>query len=236
MHPSAPLPQPSAPAPLAAFPADPGAPAPAPDRETLRRRGRRLEWLTLALSAGEAAVGIAAGLRADSVALLGFGLDSLIEMASALVLLWRFLPARPGGARWLSERQALRLVGICLFLLGAYVAWQAVADLWLRARPERSPVGMALAVASLVAMPLLARAKRRVAAPLHSAALRADALQADVCAWLAAVTLAGLSLNAVLGWWWADPVAALCMVPLIAREGVRALRGQACGCAGCELD
>jgi divalent metal cation (Fe/Co/Zn/Cd) transporter len=200
----------------------------------LRRRGRRLEWLTLVLCAGEASVGLTAGVRAESVALVGFGLDSLIEMTSALVLLWRFLPKRPGGPRMLSERQALRAVGVCLFLVGIYVGYEAVRDLLMWDRPRPSLPGILLGMASLVAMPLLARAKRRVATPLHSAALRADALQADVCGWLAGVMLVGLVLNALLGWWWADPLAGLCMVPLIAREGIRALRGEPCGCTRCK--
>ena len=212
-------------------PRDPGA-----GRETLRRRGRGLEWLTLALCAGEAGVGLAAGVRADSVALLGFGLDSLIEMASALILLWRLLPAGGGQGAVARERQALRAVGGCLFLLGAYIAYQAGRDVLLREQPRASVAGIALAVGSLVAMPLLARAKRRLADPLHSAALRADALQAEVCTWLAAVMLAGLVLNAALGWWWADPAAALCMVPLVVREGLRALRGEACSCVSCHAE
>jgi divalent metal cation (Fe/Co/Zn/Cd) transporter len=204
-------------------------------REALRLRGRRLEWLTLALCAVEAGVGVVAGVCAGSVALVGFGLDSLVEMTSALVLLWRLLPAA-GGARVPTERQALRAVGACLLVLAAYVGSEAARDLWLRQRPEVSVPGIALALGSLVAMPLLARAKRRVAAPLHSAALKADALQADVCGWLAGMMLLGLALNAALGWWWADPAAALCMVPLIALEGIRAWRGQTCACVGCHAD
>jgi divalent metal cation (Fe/Co/Zn/Cd) transporter len=129
---------------------------------------------------------------------------------------------------------ALRIVGACFLALAAYVAFEAVAHLVTRADASRSAAGMVLTGASIVVMPLLARAKRRVGAALGSGALRADARQSDFCAYLSAIVLAGLLLDAALGWWWADPAAALLMTPIIAIEGVRAVRGEACTCA-CDL-
>ncbi len=204
----------------------------APGREDLRRRGRALEWLTLLFCAVEAGVGIFEGRASSSVALLGFGLQSLIEGASGATILWRLRGGQAGGGR-ASELRALRLIGFSLLAVAAYILWEAVRDLYLSERPGHSVVGIALAVFSLVSMPLLAHAKRAVARGLHSAAMRADAVHTDVCTWQAAIMLAGLGLHVGLGWWWADPVAALLMVPLIAREGVRALRGESCGCVEC---
>ena len=201
------------------------------DRELLRRRGRALELATLAACAVEAVVGLWAGRMDSSIALVGFGLQSLIEGASGATMLWR-LRGRAGRSA-ARERLALRLIGGSLLLVAAYVAYDAGRTLWLRTAPEKSPAGIALAVASLVAMPLLARAKRTVARGLHSAALRADAVHTDVCTWQAAIMLVGLTLNLWQGWWWADPAAALLMVPFIAREGVRAMRGESCGCVDC---
>ena len=124
-----------------------------------------------------------------------------------------------------AERTTLRIVGWCFLALAVYVAADSAKTLWLREAPDTSVVGMALTALSVVVMPLLARAKREVAAALSSAALRAEAGQTSLCAYLSAITLGGLALNAILGWWWADPVAALCMVPIIAKEGVAAVRG-----------
>ena len=163
-------------------------------------------------------------MAASSIALIGFGIDSVIECASGAVLLWR-LQSDAGEAR---EALALKLVGGSFLLLAAYVAYDAVKSLLGREPPEHSVPGIALACASLIVMPLLARAKRRVAARLHSRALRADSRQTDLCAYLSAILLAGLTFNAALGWWWADPVAALVMVPIIGREGLEALRGEVC--------
>lgn len=189
--------------------------------------GRRLEWLSLGWCAVEAGVGLAAGIAAGSPALEGFGGDSVVEMLSGLVLLWRLGSHEHGPAR---ERRALRLVGACFLALAAAIGYEAVTSLAAREAPRGSTVGIALAIASIVGMPLLARAKRRVAARLGSRALEADSRQADLCAYLSAILLAGLGLNAALGWWWADAAAALVMVPIVALEGVRALRGETCDC------
>lgn len=191
------------------------------------RRGRRLEYLTIGWNSLEAVVAVVAGLAAGSIALVGFGLDSVIEVTSGVALLWR-LHADAPERRERAERVALKIVGASFLALAAYVAFDAVKSLARREPPEASYVGVALAALSLVVMPLLARAKRRVAAEISSRALEADSRQTDICAYLSAILLGGLAANAALGWWWADPAAALLMVPIIAREGVAALRGDAC--------
>lgn len=190
------------------------------------RRGRRLEYLTIGWNSLEALVAVGAGILAGSVALVGFGFDSVIEVSSGIILLWRL--AGDEG----REELALRLVGLSFLALAAYVAFDAVKSLWLAEAPTESYVGIVLAALSLIVMPLLARAKRRVAADLSSRALEADSRQTDICAYLSAILLAGLVLNALYGWWWADPLAALVMVPIIVKEGIEALRGETCCDAG----
>lgn len=190
------------------------------------RRARKLEYLTIGWNFFiEAGVAIGAGVVAGSIALVGFGIDSLIESLSGGVLLWRLWSHEAGERR---ERLALKLVGVSFLILAAYVAFDAAKTLWLREPPEISIVGIALAALSLVVMPVLARAKRRVAVRLQSRALHADSRQTDICAYLSAILLVGLGLNALVGWWWADPVAALVMLPIIVKEGFEALRGEAC--------
>jgi len=190
-------------------------------------RGRRLEYLTLGWNVGEAAVAIGAGMFAGSTALLGFGIDSLIESLSGSVLLWRLSHGEQGERR---EQMARRLVGISLLILAAYVAFEALESLVKKEPPAASYVGIGLAVLSVIVMPLLARAKRKVAANLNSRAMHADSKQTDVCAYLSAILLIGLGANALFGWWWTDPVAALAMVPIIGKEGIGAMRGETCGC------
>jgi divalent metal cation (Fe/Co/Zn/Cd) transporter len=197
------------------------------------RRGRLLEYLTIGWNSLEALVSIAAGLLAGSIALVGFGLDSLIEVSSGAALLWRLHMDAP-ERRERAEQIALKLVGVSFLLLAAYVAFDSVKSLVKREAPETSYVGIAIAALSLVVMPLLARAKRRVAAEISSRALHADSRQTDICTYLSAILLAGLALNALFGWWWADPAAALVMIPIIVKEGVEALRGETCcGETGC---
>ncbi len=173
----------------------------------------------------EAIAAIVSGLLAGSIALVGFGLDSVIECFSGAVLLWRLRAGEQGEVR---ERRALRLVGASFIALAMYVAYEAVESLLRHEPPQKSWFGIGVAVASLIAMPLLARAKQRVAAEIESGALHADSRQTDICAYLSAILLGGLLLNALLRWWWADPVAGLLMVVLIVREGVEALRGTTC--------
>lgn len=191
-------------------------------------RGLSLEYFTVAWNLLEAAIALVSGAVAGSIALIGFGLDSLIEVSSGGILLWRLHADHDEERRERVERCALKLVGASLLLLAAYVAGDSVVSLVRREAPERSLPGIALAITSLIAMPLLARAKRRVASTLGSSALQADSRQTDICAYLSAILLLGLLLNAALGWWWADPVAGLIMVPLIAYEGSEALRGRTC--------
>jgi divalent metal cation (Fe/Co/Zn/Cd) transporter len=189
------------------------------------RRGRKLEYFTLGWNMAEAAVAIGAGWLASSIALVGFGVDSLIECTSGAILLWRLASPAHDESR---ERLALRLVGVSFFLLAAYVCFEAVKSLVTSETPETSVPGIVLAAVSLIVMPLLARAKRKVAADIASHALVADSRQTDICAYLSAILLGGLALNAIFGWWWADPIAALIMVPIIAREGFEAWQGEVC--------
>ena len=199
------------------------------------RNALRLEYLTVGWNVVEGVVAVTAAMVAGSVALLGFGADSFVECASGLVLLWRLGAERRGlDAESLErlDRRAHRLVGASLFLLAAYIAVDAALALWHRDRPSVSVVGIALTAVSMVVMRWLARAKRRAAAALESRALEADAFQTSACFWLSVIALAGIGLNALLGWWWADPVAALAMTWFIGKEGLEALRGEDCGCSG----
>jgi divalent metal cation (Fe/Co/Zn/Cd) transporter len=176
----------------------------------------------------EGVIAILAGLAAGSVALVGFGADSLIEVTASLTAIWRLRSDSDPGRRERSERISLRIIGILFLALAAYVAADATKSLITRQEPDASLVGLVLAAASLVVMPLLANAKRRVAVAMGSGALAAESRQTMLCTYLSAILLGGLILNAALGWWWADPAAALVMVPIIAREGIDAVRGRAC--------
>jgi divalent metal cation (Fe/Co/Zn/Cd) transporter len=190
-----------------------------------RRAGRRIELLSIGWTALESVVGIIAGVLAGSVALISFGIDSVIEVASSLVLVWRLSDASATEDR---EAFAHRLVGVCFLALAIYVSYEALKDLVMSSPPRVTYLGIFYAAVCVVVMPLLARAKRRVAAKLRSHALHADSHQSDICAYLAVILLAGVGLNALFGWWWADPVAALCMVPIVLREAISGLRGQPC--------
>ncbi|HSE50018.1 MAG TPA: cation transporter [Terriglobales bacterium] len=192
------------------------------------RRGIRLEYLTVGWNLLEGLVAVASGAVAGSIALVGFGIDSFIETSSGAVLLWRLRAEHRGADAARLEQRALRLVGLGFLLLAAYVAGDAGLALWRKEAPARSLVGIVLAAVSLVVMPWLAHAKRKAAGALASAALHADSRQTSLCAYLSAILLGGLALNATLGWWWADPVAALAMTPIIVHEGLEALRGEHC--------
>jgi divalent metal cation (Fe/Co/Zn/Cd) transporter len=198
------------------------------DRAAVVHRGRRLEYFTLAWNSLEGLVAVIAGAIAGSISLVGFGIDSFIEVTSGAALLWRMNVDTDVHRRERNEKLALRIVGACFLALAAYIAFESVRDLLQRNAPARSIPGIVLACASLVAMPLLARAKRKVGSALGSAAMRADAKQADFCTWLSAILLIGLLLNALFGFWWADPVAGLVMVPIIAKEGIEGIQGKAC--------
>ncbi|HEX4824261.1 MAG TPA: cation transporter [Candidatus Polarisedimenticolaceae bacterium] len=197
------------------------------NRAALISRALRLEYLTVAWNLFEGLIAVVAAAMAGSVALMGFGIDSFIESASAGVMIWRL---RSENDR--LERPAQRLVGASLFLLAGYIVADSAWTLWTRERPHPSAVGIVLTVISLFVMIWLARAKRRAAAALESRALEADAFQATACWWLSLSALSGMALNAAFGWWWADPVAALIMTFFIGREGLEAWRGED-HCADC---
>src|SRR5260221_2558338 len=198
------------------------------ERAAVVRHGRRLEYFTIAWNALEGVVAVAAGGIAGSISLVGFGIDSFIEVTSGSVLLWRMSVDAELQRREMNERRALRIVGVCFLLLAAYIAYESLLDLWSRRAPEHSIPGIVLACVSLVVMPILSKAKREVVGALCSAAMHADAKQTEFCTYLSAILLAGLLLNALFGLWWADPMAALIMVPIIAKEGIEGLQGKAC--------
>ena len=194
-------------------------------REALERRARWLAWATIAYNLAEGAVAIAAGVAAGSIALISFGGDSLVECLSAVVILWQF-----HGVPEDRERRALRLIGLAFFALAAYVTAESLRTLATGADADPSPVGIALAAVSLVVMPLLSWLKRRTGRELGSRAVVADSVQTLLCTYLSAALLGGLLLNALWGWSWADPVAALVVAAVAAREGREAWRGEACEC------
>lgn len=197
------------------------------ERTAFARRGRRLEYFTIAWNSLEGLIAVGAGAVAGSISLVGFGADSFIEVTSGVALLWR-MAGDDDARRERREVLALRIVGVCFLTLAAYVGYEAVDDLVAGSPPRPSSAGIVLAAVSLAVMPLLSRAKRHVAGALTSGAMRADARQTDFCAYLSAILLAGLALNFTVGWWWADPVAGLAMTPLMAKEGISALRGDRC--------
>ena len=198
------------------------------DRASMARRGRDLEYFTIAWNMLEGLVSVIAGIVAGSISLVGFGIDSFIEVTSGTALLWRMSVDADATRRERNERIALRLVGLCFLALAAYVAYGSLGDLIQRRAPQHSIPGIVLACVSLVVMPLLSRAKRKVGSALGSAAMHADARQTDFCVYLSAILLGGLLLNALFGVWWADPLAGLVMTPIIANEGLKGIRGKAC--------
>jgi divalent metal cation (Fe/Co/Zn/Cd) transporter len=201
------------------------------ERVSVAARGRRLEYFTIGWNALEGITAVAAGVTAGSISLTAFGIDSFIEVTSGAALLWRMSVDANEPQRERNERIALRLVGACFIVLAAYVAIQSTRDLVSHDGQKHSVLGIAIACASLIAMPILSRAKKRVGNELNSAAMQADAKQTDFCVYLSAILLVGLVLNLLLGWWWADPVAGFVMVPIIAREGYRGLRAETCDCS-----
>jgi divalent metal cation (Fe/Co/Zn/Cd) transporter len=197
-----------------------------PDFAALHRRALHLEILTTLWNVAEAVIAIGSGAVAGSSALVAFGVDSLIEVSSAVAVLWRLVKAGPGASFEESEhadRRAQLLVGLTFLLLATYVLVDAGLALLAQEAPRAAPVGIALAAASLIAMPALAYAKQRTARRMGSKALEADAVETWLCAYLSATLLLGLALNASLGWWWADPVAALAMIPFMVWQGRRSI-------------
>lgn len=201
----------------------------APPREPTRREEavRRARWLnaaTIGWNSVEGVVAVLAGLAAGSVSLIGFGFDSAIEVSAAVILTWRLRQERKEDCTQASDRLATRAIAVSFAVLAAYVAFDAITDLAARTQPKTSIPGLVLAALSLAVMPFLARAKRRLAPVLGSAAAAADATQTNLCALLSAVVLLGLGANALLGWWWADPVAGIVIAVIAATEAVRTWR------------
>lgn len=189
----------------------------------LSRHARRLAWATITWNVVEAVVAIVAGSAAGSIALIGFGLDSTVEVLSAFVIVWQLR-----GLEENRERTALKLIAISFYVLAGYVTVQALVDLTSRTEPNSSPVGIGLAIASLIVMPALAAAKRRTGRQMGSSTVVADSNQTKLCAYLSVILLGGLIFNATIGWWWADPVAALAIAMLAINEGRRAWHGETC--------
>jgi divalent metal cation (Fe/Co/Zn/Cd) transporter len=200
----------------------------ATERARLGRRAQLLAGASVTYNVLEAVIAVAAGIAASSVALVGFGLDSVVEVSSGLIILWQFRHRLPET----REQQALRLMALSFFALAAYVGFESVRALFFGGEPEASPVGIGLAAASLVVMPFLSWAQRRTGRALGSNAVVADSTQTLLCTYLSAVLLVGLVLNATLGWGWADPIAGLVIAAVAVREGVEAWRGEGCCAPG----
>ena len=192
------------------------------------KRGRYLQYFTIGYNCLEGLIAIVAGLLAGSIALIGFGVDSVIEVTSGAAVLWRLHADLDDARRERVEAITLRIIGFCFIALAVYVAYDSIISLIHREPPQRSMPGIVLAAASIIVMPLLARAKRKVAREIGSGSMNADAKQTELCSYLSAILLGGLLLNMLWGLWWADPAAALVMVPIIAKEGIEALHGDTC--------
>jgi divalent metal cation (Fe/Co/Zn/Cd) transporter len=210
----------------------PGTP---PSLEWLRaaRRAKQLSWLSLAWMGAEGAIAITAGILAGSIALIGFGIDSAIEGVASLVIVWRFTGHRL--VSHVAEERAQKLVAIQFFILAPYVAFEAIRHLAGAEHPEISVLGMLLTASSVVGMPILGVAKQRLAATLGSSATHGEGAQNLICAYLAGAVFLGLAGNALFGWWWLDPIAALLIAGVAVREGLETWRGEGC-CTGPNLD
>ena len=199
-------------------------------RQQIAARGRRLEYFTIGWNGLEGLVAVGTGVIAGSISLVAFGVDSFIEVTSGAALLWRMAVDADAESRERNEKLSLRILGVCFLALAVYITFESVSDLVGKKAPQHSLPGIVLACAALVVMPLLSRAKRRVGAEIGSRAMEADARQTDFCLYLSVILLVGLLLNATLGWWWADPLCALIMLPIIVREGLQSMKGETCDC------
>ena len=200
-----------------------------PSRADRVQRAISLEYFTITYNILEGLVSVVLGGIAGSIALIGFGLDSFVESFSGLVVLWRFRCEAQGRREHATlESRALRYVGWSFILLSTYIGVESIRKLWLQQQPDPSPLGILLAVLSLIVMPVLARKKYQTGKALDSAAMVGDSKQTLACSLLSVALLLGLSLNAAFGWWWADPIAGLAMVPWLLKEGREALSGKAC--------
>jgi divalent metal cation (Fe/Co/Zn/Cd) transporter len=196
------------------------------ERQKLVRRAKLLAWAGVGWHGIEAAIAVGAGLAASSIALIGFGADSLIESAAGIILLWRFAAGRASSED--AERRAQKLIGVSFYVIAAYVGFEAVRSLLVGERPDASWVGIGLAAVTLVTMPPLAIAKARIGEKLGSSATKSEGQQNMLCAYLSAALLVGLGANALFGLWWADPVTALLIAGVAVREGRKSWRGESC--------
>ncbi len=187
------------------------------------RRALLLEYTTIGWNIIEGVIAISSGTAAGSIALIGFGLDSFIEVTAAGALIWRLKKQGSLDEELDAEKRALQIVGITFFALAAYVIYESIHTLWIKEAPQVSLIGIVLALVSSILMPILGLTKRKVAVQINSRALAADAVETFVCAWLSIILLIGLGVNALWGWWWADPAAGLIMAGFIIREGIEAI-------------
>jgi divalent metal cation (Fe/Co/Zn/Cd) transporter len=190
------------------------------------RRGINLSYVTIAYNSLEAIGSLVAGVLAGSVTLIGFGADSVIEVTSSCAAQWRLRADIDEAARHRVEWASRKIIGWSFVALAIYIVVDSVHSLWTREEPSKSIFGMVVLILSVIVMPVLARAKRKVATDIGSRALTADAMQTSLCAWLSVIALAGVALNALVGWWWADPLAALAMTPIIINEGIEGIRAE----------
>jgi divalent metal cation (Fe/Co/Zn/Cd) transporter len=205
------------------------------ERIALVRRGLWLNYFSIGYNIVEAVVALVAGIVSGSVALVGFGIDSAVEVSASGAAQWRLRSDSNLARRDHVERITLRVVGAAFLILAVYVTIDSLVTLWEHEPPEKSVVGLAILVLSALIMPVLARAKKQVGRDMGSKALVAEATQTSLCAWLSVIALAGVGLNYMWGLWWADPIAALAMVPIIAKEGVEGLRGESTCSDDCRI-
>lgn len=202
-------------------------------RQLAIRRGINLSYVTIAYNSLEAIGSLAAGILAGSVTLVGFGTDSVIEVASSCAAQWRLRSDVDEARRHHVERVTRRIIGWSFVALAVYIVVDSAHSLWTREEPSKSVFGLIVLLLSVIVMPILARAKHRVAQDVGSRALSADAMQTSLCAYLSVIALAGVGLNAFVGWWWADPIAALAITPIILREGVEGIRSETAATNAC---
>ncbi|PIQ86116.1 MAG: hypothetical protein COV74_06030 [Candidatus Omnitrophica bacterium CG11_big_fil_rev_8_21_14_0_20_45_26] len=198
------------------------------ERTSLIKKALILEWVLIGYNALEGIASILAGWWAGSIALVGFGLDSFIEISAASILIWRLSHRGTLEEETKKEKKALRFIGVTFFLLAAYVIYESAGKLLRHEQPDSSVIGMIIALLSLMVMPYLGLAKRKIAREIESRALEADSMETLICAYLSFTLLLGLGLNTFFGWWWADPAAGLAMVYFIIKEGWEAVRGEHC--------
>lgn len=198
------------------------------EKAALIKKALLINWALIVYNVIEAVASVTFGIRAESIALVGFGLDSIIEVSSAAILVWRLSHKGTLEEESKKDKKALFLVGISFFLLAAYVGYESIMKLWHGEKPEASLAGVIIATLSILIMPSLGLAKRKIARQIGSKALEADAMETIICSYLSGVLLVGLALNWLFGWWWADPVAGLAMIYFLVKEGREAISGDDC--------